>query len=187
MFSFFNRALAWQNEQYEQDNRFKLIYSKLTALLTQWRKELSWLKECHSQVLQQSLKKLERAFKNFFQQRADFSKFKKKGLKERFRFPQGCKIESKNDRLYLPKIGWVLYRNSREMVGEVKNVTASMKCGRFLFSIQTEFKLEIPTHQGGTIGIDMDVAHFTTLSNGEFFEPLNEFKTYKSKLAKLQK
>ncbi|WP_409039664.1 hypothetical protein [Mannheimia haemolytica] len=57
---------------------------------------------------------------------------RKKGVKESFRFPQGCKIEQKNDRLYLPKIGWVRYRNSREIVGEVKNVTVSMKCGRFL-------------------------------------------------------
>ncbi|THA42105.1 transposase, partial [Histophilus somni] len=70
-----------------------------------------WLKECHSQVLQQSLKDLESAFKNFFQKHSSFPKFKKKGVKESFRFPQGCKIQPQNDRLYLPKIGWVRYRN----------------------------------------------------------------------------
>lgn len=37
-------------------------------------------------------------------------------------FPQGCKLEQENDRLYLPKIGWVRYRNSCEMVDEVRNV-----------------------------------------------------------------
>ena len=183
----FNRALAWQNEQYEQDNSFKFSYTKIANLLPQWKKELVWLKECHSQVLQQSLKDLESAFKNFFQQRADFPKFKKKGLKERFRFPQGCKLEQQNNRLYLPKIGWIRYRNSREVIGEVKNVTVSQKCGRFFVSIQTEFEYEIPTHKGGEIGIDMGVARFATLSNGEFFEPLNAFKTYKGKLAKLQR
>ena len=183
----FNRALAWQNEQYEQDNSFKFSYTKIANLLPQWKKELVWLKECHSQVLQQSLKDLESAFKNFFQQRADFPKFKKKGLKERFRFPQGCKLEQQNNRLYLPKIGWVRYRNSRDIVGEIKNVTVSQKCGRFFVSIQTEFEYEIPTHKGGEIGIDMGVARFATLSNGEFFEPLNAFKTYKGKLAKLQR
>ncbi|AEC17109.1 putative transposase [Gallibacterium anatis UMN179] len=183
----FNRALAWQNEQYEQDNSFKFSYTKIANLLPQWKKELPWLKECHSQVLQQSLKDLESAFKNFFQKRADFPKFKKKGLKERFCFPQGCKLEQQNNRLYLPKIGWVRYRNSREVVGEVKNVTVSQKCGHYFVSIQTEFEYEIPTHKGGEIGIDMGVARFATLSNGEFFEPLNAFKTYKGKLAKLQK
>ncbi|OZN25738.1 transposase [Actinobacillus seminis] len=183
----FNKALAWQNEQYEQDNHHKFSYTKLANLLPQWKKELVWLKDCHSQVLQQSLKDLESAFKNFFQKRADLPKFKKKGIKESFRFPQGCKIEQKNDRLYLPKIGWVRYRNSREIVGEVKNVTVSMKCRCFFVSIQTEFEQEIPTHKGGEIGIDMGIARFATLSNGEFFEPLNAFKTHKGKLAKLQK
>ena len=183
----FNRALAWQNEQYEQDNSFKFSYTQIANLLAQWKKELVWLKACHSQVLQQSLKDLESAFKNFFQQRADFPKFKKKGLKERFRFPQGCKLEQQNNRLYLPKIGWVRYRNSRDIVGEIKNVTVSQKCGHYFVSIQTEFEYEIPTHKGGEIGIDMGVARFATLSNGEFFEPLNAFKTYKGKLAKLQR
>ena len=183
----FNRALAWQNEQYQQDNSFKFSYTKIANLLPQWKKELVWLKECHSQVLQQSLKDLESAFKNFFQQRADFPKFKKKGLKERFRFPQGCKLEQQNNRLYLPKIGWVRYRNSREVVGEIKNVAVSHKCGRFFVSIQTEFEYEIPMHKGGEIGIDMGIARFATLSNGEYFEPVNAFKTYKGKLAKLQK
>ena len=183
----FNRALAWHSEQYEQDKSIKFSYTKLAKLLPQWKKELLWLKVCHSQVLQQSLKDLESAFKNFFQKRADFPKFKKKGVKERFRFPQGCKLEQENDRLFLPKIGWIRYRNSREVVGEVKNVTVSQKCGRFFVSIQTEFEYEIPTHKGGEIGIDMGVARFATLSNGEYFEPINAFKTYKGKLAKLQK
>ena len=183
----FNRALAWQNEQYEQDNSFKFSYTKIANLLPQWKKELIWLKECHSQVLQQSLKDLEKAFKNFFQQRADFPKFKKKGVKESFRFPQGCKLEQNNNRIWLPKIGWVRYRNSREVIGEIKNVTVSQKCGRFFVSIQTEFEYQIPIHNGGEIGIDMGVARFATLSNGEFFEPLNAFKTYKGKLAKLQR
>ncbi len=89
--------------------------------------------------------------------------------------------------MYLPKIGWVRYRNSRDVVGEIKNVTVSQKCGRFFVSIQTEFEYEIPIHKGSEIGFDMGVARFATLSNGEFFEPSNAFKTYKGKLAKLQR
>ena len=108
-------------------------------------------------------------------------------MKERIRFPQGCKLEQHNNRLYLPKIGWVRYRNSCNVVGEIKNVTVRKKCGRFYASIQTECEVEIPKHQGGDIGIDMGITRFATLSNGEYFEPLNAFKTYKGKLAKLQR
>ena len=183
----FNRALAWQNEQYEQDNSFKFSYTKIANLLPSWKKELLWLKDCHSQVLQQSLKDLDKAFKNFFAKRADFPKFKRKGVKESFRFPQGYKIEQENNRLYLPKIGWVKYINSRPLVGEIKNITVSEKCGQFFVSIQTEFEQELPQHLGSEVGIDMGIARFATLSNGQYFEPLNAFKTYKGKLAKLQR
>ena len=87
----------------------------------------------------------------------------------------------------MPKIGWVRYRNSRNVVGEIKNVTVRQKCGRFFVSIQTELEYEVPKHQGKEIGIDMGIVRFATLSNGEYFEPLNAFKTYKGKLAKLQR
>ena len=182
-----NHALALQNTQYAQDSNIKFSYTKIANLLPQWKKAFPWLEDCHSQVLQQSLKDLDSAFKNFFEKRAGFPKFKKKGIKERFRFPQGCKLEQHNNRLYLPKIGWVRYRNSRNVVGEIKNVTVSKKCGRFYASIQTELEVEISQHQGGEIGIDMGIVRFATLSNGEYFEPLNAFKTYKGKLAKLQR
>ena len=182
----FNKALDWQKQAYEQDPIIKFSYAKLTALLPQWKKEFEWLKECHSQVLQQSLKDLESAYRNFFSKRANFPKFKKKGVKDSFRYPQGIKLEQHNSRIYLPKIGWVRYRNSRDVVGEVKNVTVSQKYGRFFVSIQTEFEQVIPTHQGGEIGIDMGVARFATLSNGEYFEPLNSFKKHQNALKKAQ-
>jgi len=182
-----NHALALQNVQYAQDNSVTFSYTKIANLLPQWKKTFPWLKDCNAQVLQQSLKDLDSAFKNFFKNRAGFPKFKKKGIKESIRFPQDCKLEQHNNRLYLPKIGWVRYRNSRNVIGEIKNVTVSKKCGRFYVSIQTQCEVEIPKHQGGEIGIDMGIVRFATLSNGEYFEPLNAFKTYKGKLAKLQR
>ena len=182
----FNRALAWQKERYEQDNNHKFSYTKIANLLPHWKKELTWLKACHAQVLQQSLKDLESAFKNFFQQRADFPKFKRRGEKDSFRYPQRIKLEQHNSRIYLPKIGWVRYRNSRDVHGEVKNVTVSQKCGKWFIAIQTEFEQAIPTHKGGEISIDMGVVRFATLSNGEYFKPLNSFKKHQNALKKAQ-
>ena len=183
----FNRALAYQNEQYEADKSFKFSYNKIANLLPEWKRELTWLKDCHSQVLQQSLEDLESSFKNFFAKRSDFPKFKRKGEKDSFRFPQGCKLEQQNNRLYLPKIGWIRYRNSRDVVGEIKNVTVSRKCGKWYVSIQTEFEMETPKPNGGEVGINMGIVRFATLSSGECFEPINAFKNLKGKLAKLQR
>lgn len=183
----FNRALDYQNKQYEADKSFKFSYAKIANLLPEWKRELVWLKDCHSQVLQQSLKDLENSFKNFFAKRSNFPKFKRKGEKDSFRFPQGCKLEQQNNRIYLPKIGWVRYRNSQAISGCLKNVTVSQKCGKWYVSIQTEFETEIQKPNGGEIGIDMGIVRFATLSNGKYFEPINAFKNLKGKLAKLQK
>ena len=183
----FNRALAYQNEQYQKDNSFKFSYRKIADLLPEWKREFTWLKNCHSQVLQQSIKDLDKAFENFFAKRSNFPKFKRKGEKDSFRFPQGCKLEQENNRIYLPKIGWVRYHNSRNVLGIIKNVTISQKCGKWYVSIQTEFEQETPQPKGGEIGIDMGIVRFATLSNGEYFDPINAFKNLKGKLAKLQK
>ncbi len=53
----------------------------MASWLIEWKSdtETQWLKEAPSQPLQQSLKDLERAYKNFFQQRTAFPRFKKRG------------------------------------------------------------------------------------------------------------
>ena len=89
----FNRALSYQNEQYKADKAFTFSYRKIDDLLPEWKHEFTWLKNCHSQVLQQSIKDLDKAFENFFAKRSGFPKFKRKGEKDSFRFPQGCKVE----------------------------------------------------------------------------------------------
>ncbi|MDR1530195.1 MAG: transposase [Burkholderiales bacterium] len=183
----FNKALAWQNDQYLADNNFKFGYTKIANLLPAWKEEFKWLGSCHSQVLQQSLKDLESSFRNFFRKQSDFPKFKKKGLRDSFRFPQGFKLDENNSRLYLPKIGWVRYRNSRAVVGTIKNVTISQKCGKWYASLQTEFGVDNPVPCGGEVGIDMGIARFATLSDGTYFEPRNSFKHYQQQLARLQK
>ncbi|WP_368166724.1 RNA-guided endonuclease InsQ/TnpB family protein, partial [Aeromonas sp. R4-1] len=90
----FNKALALQQERFEQGEK-KLGYAELCKQLTQWKSEDStaWLAETPSQPLQQTLKDLERAYTNFFAKRADFPRFKKKGLSDSFRYPQGFKLD----------------------------------------------------------------------------------------------
>lgn len=74
---------------------------------------------------------LERGYKNFFQKRAAFPRFKKRGQNDAFRYPQGVKLDQTNSRISLPKLGWIRYRNSRGVIGEVKNVTVSQSCGKW--------------------------------------------------------
>ncbi|MEL4204898.1 transposase [Plesiomonas shigelloides] len=185
----FNKSPALQNKSHEAGNKF-LSYVKMAAWLVEWKKapETQWLKESPSQPLQQALKDLERAYKNFFQKRASFPRFKKRGHSDSFRYPQGVKLDQANNRISLPKLGWISYRNSREVVGEVKNVTVSQSCGKWYVSIQTEYEVTEPTHSSTSmVGLDAGVAKLATLSDGTIFEPVNSFKSNQKKLARLQR
>jgi len=53
-------------------------YTKYSSQLPQLKKEYTWLKEVDSIVLQQSLKDLDTAFKNFFSGKYNYPKFKSK-------------------------------------------------------------------------------------------------------------
>jgi putative transposase len=138
--------------------------------------------------LQQSLKDLERAYANFFAKRAGFPRFKKKGRSNSFRYPdpKQIKLDQANSRLFLPKLGWLRYRNSRAVLGTVKNITVSQSCGKWFVSIQTEREVEQPIPHGDAVGIDMGIARFATLSDGTFYEPLHSFKRHQDRLRKAQ-
>jgi putative transposase len=191
----FNKALALQKERYEQGLK-KLGYAGLCRSLVEWKEQpdAAWLKDTPSQALQQSLKNLERAYANFFAKRADFPRFKKKGHSDSFRYPQGAQLDQANSRIFLPKLGWLRYRNSREVLGKVKNVTVSQHGGRWYASIQTEREVDQPIPQGDAIGIDMGVTRFATFDrplpefeNKDYLEPLNSFKKHHIRLRKAQR
>ncbi|TWQ05811.1 RNA-guided endonuclease InsQ/TnpB family protein, partial [Escherichia coli] len=185
----FNRALARQNENHEAGNKY-IPYGKMASWLVEWKNatETQWLKDSPSQPLQQSLKDLERAYKNFFQNRAAFPRFKKRGQNDAFRYPQGVKLDQENSRIFLPKLGWMRYRNSRQVTGVVKNVTVSQSCGKWYISIQTESEVSTPVHPSASmVGLDAGVAKLATLSDGTVFEPVNSFQKNQKTLARLQR
>lgn len=185
----FNRALALQNENHEAGNKY-IPYGKMASWLVEWKNatETQWLKDSPSHPLQQSLKDLERAYKNFFRKRAAFPRFKKRGQNDAFRYPQGVKLDQENSRIFLPKLGWMRYRNSRQVTGVVKNVTVSQSCGKWYISIQTESEVSTPVHPSASmVGLDAGVAKLATLSDGTVFEPVNSFQKNQKTLARLQR
>jgi putative transposase len=185
----FNKALALQKARYEQGEK-KLGYAGLCKLLTEWRNsaETAWLADAPIHPLQQKLKDLERAYANFFAKRADFPRFKKKGQGDSFRYPdpKQIKLDQGNSRIFLPKLGWLRYRNSRKVLGDLRNVTVSLSGGKWFVSIQTEREVGQAIPQGGAVGIDMGIARFATLSDGTFYAPLNSFKRHEAALRKAQ-
>ncbi len=190
----FNKALALQKANYEAGGKF-IGYVAIAKRLTEWRNGLGtpWLKDAPCHPLQHALKDLERAYKNFFAKRADFPRFKRKGSGESFRYPDAkqFKLDQANPkmaRIFLPKLGWMHLRLSREVLGALKNATVSLNAGKWYVSIQTEREVEQPVPTATTaIGIDMGIARFATLSDGTFYAPLNSFKKHEVRLRRYQR
>ena len=185
----FNRALALQQERHAQGEKH-LSYAALCRTLTMWRhaEDTTWLSAAPSQALQQKLKDLDRAYVNFFAKRAKFPRRKKRGRQDTFRYPEPnhIKLDQDNNRIFLPKLGWVRYRHSRDVLGTIKNVTVSGSYDKWYVSIQTEREVDVPIPTGNDVGIDMGIKQFATLSDGTCFAPFNSFRKHETALRKAQ-
>ena len=106
--------------------------------LTKLKKEIEWLKEVDSVALQQSLKDLDFAYKNFYkrvknrEEKFGFPKFKsKKNNKLSYRTNNEYRkdvrpiVEIKNNKIKLPKLKWVKFKDNRVINGIIKNCTIS--------------------------------------------------------------
>jgi len=172
-------------------NLMTLNYVDQANQLPDLKKKFVWLKETPSQTIQQSLKDLDQAYKNFFRRVAKgetpgFPKFKKRGFNDSFRFPQGVKIDG--SRVFLPKIGYVKFYKSQEIEGKLKNTTVTREGKHWYIAFQVEYEKENPIHKSNSsIGIDMGIANFATLSTGKEYKPLNSFRKLENRLSVEQK
>ena len=187
----YNKAFALQQENYANGNKF-INYVAMAKHLTAWRNgpETPWLMDAPCHPLQHALKDLEKAYKNFFKGIADFPQFKRKGSGDSFRYPDAkqIKLDQGNGRIFLPKLGWLRYRNSRDVLGQVRNVTVSQAGGKWFASIQTQREVETPLPASETaIGIDVGIARFATMSDGSHVAALNSFKNHQQRLARYQR
>jgi len=164
-------------------------YEEMANMLTLWKRseEFNFLKNAPSQTLQQTLKDLYKAIYESFNPNNDlkFPNFRKKGKStDSFRYPQGFKLSG--NRMFLPKIGWVRFFKSREIVGKIKNITVKRKADGWYISIVTEQKSDKKHIPNNPVGIDVGVRKSITLSNGVFFS-LPNFDKHISRIIKLER
>ena len=185
-----NKSLEMNLDRLEK-NQGILWYHELAFWLKFWKQseEYGFLRECPSQVLQQKLMDLDRAFRHCFDKSQPLKRlpvFKKRGRGEGIRFPQGFRID--NRRIFLPKIGWVGFHKSREIKGKVKNITITRQAGRWYASIQVEQVIEIRKHPSDSeIGIDAGIKCFAAFSDGRLVEGINSFRRHEETLAMQQR
>jgi len=187
----YNRALALQQESQKAEGGY-IRYEEMAKCLPLWKRDMdtAWLKEPPSQALQQTLMDLNKGFQKFFKKQAGYPKFKKKGQSDSFRFPdpKQLKLDQENKRVFLPKLGWIRLRKSRDMECSIRNATVSLRDGKWYISIQTQRDVEEPVNPSQTIaGIDVGISKFAALSTGEVIVPIHSIRQMKKKLARLQR
>lgn len=117
----YNWALERCQKYYQQYGKGK-PWGELSAELTQLKQRELWLYDFDSQMLQQALADLRRAYINFFERRAKFPKFKKKrAARQSFRIPQRVGVEK--GCVYVPSIGRVRIRQSQAIELATKSAT----------------------------------------------------------------
>jgi putative transposase len=183
----YNYFLNERKKEYET-NKNTINYYDNARSLTELKKqeEYSWLNEINSQSLQDSLKNLETAYKNFFRFKKGFPKFKSKHNRNSFCVPQFVKLE--NGKLKIPKfkepIDLILSRN---FSGIIKQCTISKTTtNEYFVSILVETEHKKFEKTGKSIGIDLGLKDFVITSEGYKYKNNRYTKTYQTLLKKAQ-
>ncbi len=190
-----NQSLAYCNQLYVNGEK-KPSYVDLTKqFITQAKQELVWLKEVASTPLQQSLKDLDQAYRNFF----DSCQGKRKGIKvkhPKFKSRKsrqtarkvGANYKVSQDKIYLPKVGKIKIVWSRPLPNKPTSLTIIKDSyGRYFASFVVEINSESLPKTDNSIGIDLGISTFATLNNGEKINAPKPLKNNLKKLAKFQR
>ena len=166
-------------------------YYKQQNALSLAKKDLIELTDVQSQVLQDALKRLDKAFKSRQERGFGFPRFKKKGQYRSFVFPQFKANPVMGWQIKLPKIGAVRINLHRPLpVGfEVKQVRVVCKASGWYAQLIFAANISIPDIQphGESIGIDLGLISFSATSSGKMIARPKFFVQLQSKLKWLQR
>jgi putative transposase len=197
----YNYFLALRNELYQQQNKtlgYSACCKELTILKTQL--ENLWLNEVDSTALQASLKNLDVAYKNFFdnikkgKKPYGYPKFKsKKAHKQSYKTKNNkntIKVFN-NNRIQLPKLGIVKCKISKVVKGRILSATVSQSAsGKYYVSICCKIDdSDMPNYPttNNAVGLDMGIKYFAVDSNGKKYPNHKYLAKAEKKIKKLQR
>ncbi|MEJ3740814.1 IS200/IS605 family element RNA-guided endonuclease TnpB [Bacillus tropicus] len=164
----FNHFLGMWNDTYKETGK-GLTYNACSAQLPQLKIELEWLKEVDSTAIQSALKNLADAYKRFFKKQNDKPRFKSKknNVQSYTTKHTNGNIAIVDNKIKLPKLGFVKFAKSREIDGRIMNATVRRNSsGKYFVSILTEVEIQPLEKADSAIGIDLGITDFAILSDG---------------------
>ena len=191
----YNFYLAHNREIYERENRFVSGYDFFFFFNNDYipdNPEFSWIKEVSSKSIKQSIMNAQKAFKNFFDKKANFPKWKKKSNSDvKMYFVRNNKTDCQcmRHKINIPTLGWVKLKEKGYIPTSkdghiIKSGTVSCKAGNYYVSVLIEIpENEKPVLNHLGMGIDLGVKDFAVCSNGKVYKNISK----SSRIRKLEK
>ncbi len=157
----------------------------------EWKGLYPFLKEIDAIALQQARIDLDTAYKNFFEKRAGFPRFKSRKGWQSYRTENvnnNVKVDFRLRKLQLPKVGWIPYRDGgRAFTERVRSVTVSRtKSGKHFASILIERDLDVKPmttiHKDKIAAFDMSARNFIIGEDESYKNP----RFYRSRETKMK-
>ncbi len=194
----YDRGVRRHPNYYDEPTRKRLAasvaigYNQQAAQLPEIKEVSPEYKDIHSQVLQDTLRRVDKGMKAFFRrvkagQTPGYPRFQGKGRYDSFCYPQvGFSLE--NGKLILSKIGPIKVKQHRPIVGTIKTATIKREGEHWyvIMSCEVEQMKQTP-YTDLAIGIDMGLLHFVTTSDGDTIENPRHFRKSYGHLKKMQR
>ncbi len=183
----YNWGLARRTEEYGKtgtSSNAMELHRQLNALK---KTEFPWMYEVSKCAPQEALRDLDRAYKNFFEGRAKYPKFKHRKLGAgSFRLTGTTRVFK--DSVQLPRIGIVRLKERGYLPIErahVLSVTISERAGKWFVSLHVEEEIEVRNNTGPVVGVDVGISNLATVSDGTLIanpKPLSRLELKKKRI-----
>jgi len=189
----YNHFLAQRKTEWEQNKKSVGLYEQHNSLIA-LKQQRPFLKGVYSQALQEVGMRLDLAFKAFFRrvkagEKPGYPRFRGKGWYNSFTHPQNNgSFRLEGDKLHLSKVGDIPIVLHRQIEGVVKRLTISRTAtGKWYATFISDVEPEQLPKNDDTVGIDLGVSSFATLSTGETVPNPRFFKQDEQALAQVQR
>lgn len=186
----YNAALSERRDAWKYAKKSITCYDQINDLpeIKEIREEYNGI---HSQVLQDTLRRVDKAFKAFFRrvkngEKPGYPRFQSRNRYDSFCYPQvGFSVEE--NRLVLSKIGHIKIKLHRPLIGKIKTCTIKREGEHWYVCLACEVEaMPKLSYTDEAVGIDLGVSHLATLSTGDAIENPRYYRRAEKKLAKAQ-
>jgi putative transposase len=169
-----------------------ISYHSQTMQLPEIKEIREEYKHLHSQVVQDVLKRVHKAFDGFFRrvasgQKPGYPRFQGKSRYNSFSYPQSGFTLTHDNRLCLSKIGSIKIKLHREITGKIKTCTIKREGEHWYVTLACEVEqVKRLPYTDEAIGVDLGVTKLATLSTGDVIENPKHYRKAEKGLAKAQ-